>query len=76
MEEAQKGIKSAKQGTLDSLIKKPTGLQMFTRESLLHMVTQFIAVDDQVSPAVKSTLKSTSQDYICQSLSVANKTTF
>src|SRR6266481_3806434 len=54
MEAEQQGIKSSTQGTLDSMVKKPTGPQVFTHENVLHMVTQFIAIDDQVSLAVAS----------------------
>jgi hypothetical protein len=37
-----------KQGTLDTLVSKTAGLLVFNCEDLLHAVTQFIAVDDQV----------------------------
>jgi hypothetical protein len=48
--EARQGNKSSKQGTLDqSMKKKSTEPTTFTRENLLHMITQFVAVDDQVS---------------------------
>lgn len=41
--------KGERQGTLDELMKKPVALLVFTRENVLHSVTQFIAVDDQVN---------------------------
>ena len=75
MEEAWKGTKS-KQGTLDLLVKKMAGPQVFTHINLLHTVTQFVAVNDQVRLMIRTTSKSTSQDYIPQSLAVANKTMF
>lgn len=57
MEEVRKGRKTgvSKQGTLDSLITKSglVGPQAFTRENLLHVVTQFVTVDDQVRLTVK-----------------------
>jgi hypothetical protein len=37
-----------KQGTLDKVVGKTPGPLVFNREDLLHAVTQFIAVDDQV----------------------------
>jgi len=42
-------------------VKKSTELEpiTFTRENLLHMVTQFVAVDDQVRLIVEMTLKFT-----------------
>ena len=40
--------KVAKQGTLGVLVGKMAGLLDFNCEDLLHAVTQFIAVDDQV----------------------------
>jgi hypothetical protein len=50
MEEAKKGKKAVKQGTLDgTLVEAPT-IPVFTRENVLHMVTQYVAVDDQVRP--------------------------
>ena len=61
MEEERQGNRSSKQGTLDQLVKKSTELEpiTFTRENLLHMVTQFVAVDDQVRLIVEMTLKFT-----------------
>jgi len=41
-------METLKQGTLDLLVKKPKGLIVFTRENLLHAMTQFVAVNDQV----------------------------
>lgn len=57
MEEARQGNKSSKQGTLAQLMKTSTGPTTFTRENLLHMVTQFITVDDQVRLTIETTLK-------------------
>ena len=57
MEEARQGNKSSKQGTLDKVMKPSTGPTTFTRENLLHMVTQFITVDDQVRLTIETTLK-------------------
>jgi len=45
-EEARKRGKV--QATLDSIVMKPVGPQVFTWENLLHMVTQFVTVNDQV----------------------------
>ena len=44
------------QGTLDGLLIVPVApvMPVFMRENLLHMVTQFIAVDDQVRPVTRS----------------------
>jgi hypothetical protein len=58
MEEAQSGRtrKVAKQGTLDTLVMKSVGPQVFTHENLLHVVTQFVTVDDQVRLTVGITL--------------------
>jgi len=57
MEEARQGDKSSTQGTLDKVMKTSTGPTTFTRENLLHMVTQFITVDDQVRLTIETTLK-------------------
>jgi hypothetical protein len=46
--EAQRCKKVPRQGTLDSSVAKLVGSQVFTRENLLHMVTQFVTVNDQV----------------------------
>jgi hypothetical protein len=40
-------------------MKTLTGPTTFTRENLLHMVTQFITVDDQVRLTIETTLKFT-----------------
>ena len=45
-----------KQGTLDALVSKTAGLLVFNREDLLHAVTQFITVDDQVRLTVDTSL--------------------
>lgn len=55
MEAEKKGLKVATQrtqGTLDGLLIANVApvVPVFTRENLLHMVTQFVAVDDQVKP--------------------------
>src|SRR5712671_4665185 len=49
MEEGQKDkdLKD-KQQTLDGSIMKLLGSQVFTHKNLLHVVTQFVAIDDQV----------------------------
>jgi len=57
MEVAQQGNKLLKLGTLDKSMKTSTGPMTFTRENLLHMVTQFITVDDQVRLTIETTLK-------------------
>jgi hypothetical protein len=60
MQDEKRGVKEARQGTLDELIKKKAkepAPQVFTRENLLHSVTQFIAVDDQVNTHQGSDLK-------------------
>ena len=49
MQEEKKGTMGERQGTLDELIRKPSGPQVFTRDNVLHSVTQFVAVDDQVN---------------------------
>ena len=49
MEEEKAGVK---QSTLDGSLRKLEAKappQAFTRENLLHSVTQFVAVDDQVN---------------------------
>jgi hypothetical protein len=48
IEDERMGKKVGTQGTLDGLLKKSTGPIMFTCENVLHAVTQFVAVDDQV----------------------------
>ena len=48
MEDERKGKKVETQGTLDGFVEKPVGPIVYTRENILHVVTQFIAVDDQV----------------------------
>ena len=48
MEEEKKGKKVAMQGTLDGLLVETPIVPVFTRENVLHTVTQFVAVDDQV----------------------------
>ena len=58
MEDEKKGKKGkvVTQGTLDGLLIVPVApvMPVFMRENLLHMVTQFIAVDDQVRPVTRS----------------------
>jgi hypothetical protein len=48
MQEEQKGVK---QSTLDGSLRQLEAKAplVFTRENLLHSVTQFVAVDDQVN---------------------------
>jgi len=53
-EEAQKRGKV--QATLDSVVTKAVGPQVFTWANLLHMVTQFVTVDDQVRLTFESIL--------------------
>ena len=55
-EDEKKRKKVATQGTLDGLLIVPVApvVPTFTRENLLHMVTQFVAVDDQVRPITRS----------------------
>jgi hypothetical protein len=50
MEEEKRGKKVpvAKQGTLDGMLVETLNSPVFTRENVLHKVTQFVAVDDQV----------------------------
>jgi len=77
MEEARtrdKNRKVSKQGTLDLTVTKLVGPQVFTRQNLLHAVTQFVTVDDQVRYRVKVTLNISHQSN--QSLAVANGATF
>ena len=52
MEDEKNGKKVTRQGTLDGLLTTSVApvMPVFTRENLLHMVTQFVAVDDQVRP--------------------------
>jgi hypothetical protein len=48
----KKVVTQGTQGTLDGLLIANVApvVPVFTRENLLHMVTQFVAVDDQVRP--------------------------
>jgi len=46
--ESQKHGTSTKQGTLDLVVVKLVGPQGFSQENLLHVVTQFITIDNQV----------------------------
>jgi hypothetical protein len=48
MEDEKRGVKVERQGTLDGVLKKKTEPVVFSRENILHLVTQFVAVDDQV----------------------------
>ena len=43
------GAKGLIQAKLDGVIERSQGLREFTREGVLHAVTQFVACDDQVS---------------------------
>ena len=47
--ESQKRSTGTKQATLDPVVVKMVGPQGFTRANLLHAVTQFITVDNQVN---------------------------
>jgi hypothetical protein len=51
MQDEKRGVKAERQGTLDGLLRKPSDSEplVFTRENVLHVVTQFVAVDDQVN---------------------------
>ena len=53
--EKKKEVKGLKQRRLDELIGKPEA--PFTRENVLHMVTQFVAVNDQVTTHQESNTK-------------------
>jgi len=46
--------KGAKQGTLDLMVTKVVGPQVFTHENLIHATTQFITVDDQVRLTIEA----------------------
>ena len=61
-QEAEKKGKVVTQGTLDgSLIgmSAPEAPLVFTHKNLLHAVTQFIAVDDQVRPVKRNNINDT-----------------
>jgi hypothetical protein len=49
MEDERMGKKAGRQETLDGFVGKAAGPIAYTRENVLHVVTQFVAVDDQVS---------------------------
>jgi hypothetical protein len=49
MQDEKRRVKSERQGTLDGLLVKPREPLVFTRENVLHSVTQFVAVNDQVN---------------------------
>jgi hypothetical protein len=49
MQLKKKDSKAKTQGTLDGVIEMSQGPREFTREGVLHAVTQFVACDDQVS---------------------------
>ena len=53
IEEERRGKKVGTQGTLDLLVGKPMKPLVFTRENVRHVVTQFVAVDDQVRLTVR-----------------------
>jgi hypothetical protein len=44
-----KNVKEKTQSSLDGMVEKLQGPREFTRESVLHAVTQFVACNDQVS---------------------------
>ena len=48
MEEEKRNPKSKKQKKLDGAFEKVQGPREFTREGVLHAISQFVAVDDQV----------------------------
>ena len=48
MEDERKGKKVEMQGTLDGFVEQPVGPIVYMCENILHAVTQFVAVDDQV----------------------------
>jgi len=54
MEEEQRHKKLPKQGTLNLSVVKLLGPQVFTCENPLHVITQFITIDDQVRIIVES----------------------
>jgi hypothetical protein len=56
MKEEQNGKNISKQRTLDPLRMKSAGPEVFNRDNLLHVVTQFVAVDDQVRLTIEITL--------------------
>ena len=61
-QEAEKKGKVATQGTFNgSLVgmSAPEAPLVFMRENLLHAVTQFIAVDDQVRPIKRNNINNT-----------------
>jgi len=45
MEEEQRGKKVGRHGTLDGFIRKPAGPIVYMHENVLHVVTQFVAVN-------------------------------
>jgi hypothetical protein len=49
MQQKKKDPKAKVQGTLDGAVKTLEAPREFTREGVLHAVTQFVACDDQVS---------------------------
>jgi hypothetical protein len=51
MQDDKAGVKAERQGTLDVLLKNQKQKEplVFTCENVLHLVTQFVAVDDQVN---------------------------
>ena len=64
-EESQKQHKGAKQATLDLVGMKLQGPQVFSHTDLLHAVTQFVTVDDQVGLTVESKLNMYNQSSSC-----------
>jgi len=46
--------KGAKQGTLDLMVMKVVGPQVFMHKNLIHAATQFITVDDQVRLTIEA----------------------
>ncbi|KAF8236928.1 hypothetical protein L208DRAFT_1217724, partial [Tricholoma matsutake] len=58
MEEERRGKKVGRQGTLHGFVRKQVGPIVYMHENVLHVVTQFVAVDNQsLSVANKMTFQ-------------------
>lgn len=57
LEDEKRGKKLGTQGTLDGLLVEKPAPVVFTRENVLHVITQFIAVDNQVRLTVRYNLQ-------------------
>jgi len=55
-QELEKHGKDTKQATLDLMVTKSVGPLVFMRKNLLHAITKFITVDDQVRLTVEAML--------------------